>query len=104
MAPLSDGELQEALADLPGWTVAAGAITKTFVMPGFPEAIALVNGAAELAETAGHHPDIDIRYNRVTFALVTHDAGGITAKDVQMARDIEAQSQFPEREQDPSDD
>ncbi len=104
MSPLSDGELQAALAELPGWAVAAGAITKTFVMPGFPEAIALVNGAAELAETAGHHPDIDIRYNRVTFALVTHDAGGITAKDVQMARAIEAQSLFPERAAGTSDD
>ncbi len=98
MAILSESELQTALADLPEWQIVGGEITKTFVLPGFPEAIALVNGAAEHAEAVGHHPDIDIRYNKVTFALVTHDQGGITEKDVEMARAIETQSTFPERQ------
>ncbi len=98
MAILSEHELQTALADLPDWRIADGALTKTFTLPGFREAIALVNGAAERAEVVGHHPDIDIRYNKVTFALVTHDQGGITAKDVDLARDIESQSTFPERQ------
>ncbi len=99
MAKLSDSEIQAALSGLPGWHLTNGMLVKTYEMPGFPDAIALVNGAAELAEAQGHHPDIDIRYNKVTFALVTHDQGGITEKDVQMARDIEAQSTFPERAQ-----
>lgn len=98
MAVLSEQDLQTALHDLPGWGIANGALTKTYALPGFAEAIALVNGAAERAEAVGHHPDIDIRYNKVTFALVTHDEGGITEKDVAMARDIEAQSTFPERQ------
>ena len=92
MAKLGDEELQAALNDLPGWAIVAGALTKTYALPGFPEAIALVNGVAERAEAMGHHPDIDIRYNKVTFALVTHDEGGITAKDAEMAKAIEAQS------------
>ena len=97
MAKLSDSEIQTALAELPGWAITNGMLTKTFEMPGFPDAIALVTGTAELAEAQGHHPDMDIRYNKVTFALVTHDQGGITEKDVHMARGIEAQSHFPER-------
>ena len=101
MAILSESALQAALNDLPGWQVVGGALTKTFTLPGFPEAIALVNGAAERAEVQGHHPDMDIRYNKVTFALVTHDEGGITEKDVAMARDIEMQSTFPERGDEP---
>jgi 4a-hydroxytetrahydrobiopterin dehydratase len=54
----------------------------------FVQAIAFVNKVAKLAEAAGHHPDIDIRYNRVKLALVSHDAGGITARDVDMAREL----------------
>lgn len=98
MAKLSDSEIQAALGGLPGWQLTKGMLVKTYELPGFPDAIALVNGAAELAEAQGHHPDIDIRYHKVIFALVTHDAGGITDKDVQMARAIEEQSHFPERD------
>ena len=54
-------------------------------MKTFPDAIAFVNNVADLAEGAGHHPDIDIRYNRVRLALVTHDAGGLTSKDFDLA-------------------
>jgi 4a-hydroxytetrahydrobiopterin dehydratase len=98
MAILNESELSASLNELPEWQVVGGMLTKTYTLPGFPEAIALVNGAAERAEVVGHHPDIDIRYNKVTFALVTHDQGGITEKDVALARDIEAQSTFPERQ------
>lgn len=97
MAKLSDSEIQAALGTLPGWQIVNGTLTKTYQLKDFPEAIALVNGAAELAEAQGHHPDIDIRYNKVTFGLVTHDEGGITEKDVRLARDIETQSTFTER-------
>ena len=99
MAKLSESDIQTALTELPNWAITNGMLTKTFEMPSFADAIALVTGAAELAETQGHHPDMDIRYNKVSFALVTHDQGGITEKDVQLARDIEAQSHFPERNQ-----
>jgi 4a-hydroxytetrahydrobiopterin dehydratase len=90
MAALSEQEIQSELATLPGWTSANGTLTKTYVLPGFPDSIALVNAAAEIAEEHGHHPDIDIRYNRVTFALSTHDAGNaVTEKDIALARAIE---------------
>ncbi len=95
MGALSESEIQAALSTLPGWSFVNGALSKTYTLPGFPEAIALVNGVAEIAEEQGHHPDIDIRYNRVTFALSTHDADGkVTEKDVAVARAIEQQSQI----------
>ncbi|TMQ54060.1 MAG: 4a-hydroxytetrahydrobiopterin dehydratase [Candidatus Eisenbacteria bacterium] len=89
MPKLPQAELDRALRDLPGWTVKDGAITKTFKHDSFPEAIVFVNAVAHLAELANHHPDIDIRYSNITLALVTHDQGGITDKDVQLARRIE---------------
>lgn len=100
MAKLSESELQTALGTLPGWSLVNGMIVKTYTMPSFPDAIALVNGAAEQAEDHEHHPDMDIRYTKVTFALVTHDAGGITEKDVEMARAIEEQATFLATEKD----
>jgi len=89
MPKLPQAELDRALRDLPGWTVKDGAITKTFKHDSFPEAVVFVNAVAHLAELANHHPDIDIRYSNITLALVTHDQGGITDKDVQLARRIE---------------
>jgi 4a-hydroxytetrahydrobiopterin dehydratase len=78
-------ELSAALAGLPGWAMEQGEIVRTFQFPDFVGSMAFVNRVAELAEQAQHHPDIDIRYNRVRIALVTHDAGGITQKDIQLA-------------------
>ena len=89
MPKLPQAELDRALLDLPGWTVKDGAITKTFKHDSFPEAIVFVNAVAHLAELANHHPDIDIRYSNITLTLVTHDQGGITDKDVELARRIE---------------
>ena len=89
MPKLPQAELDRALRDLPGWTVKDGALTKTFKHDSFPEAIVFVNAVAHLAELANHHPDIDIRYSSITLALVTHDQGGITDKDVNLARRIE---------------
>ncbi len=68
-----------------GWSSLANAIQRDFTFPGFRSAIAFVNRVAELAETAGHHPDIEIHYNRVSLSLSTHDAGGVTEKDVALA-------------------
>jgi 4a-hydroxytetrahydrobiopterin dehydratase len=67
-------------------------VVKHFSLPSFPAAIDFVNTVAGLAEEANHHPDLDIRYNKVRVGLVTHSAGGITDKDLEMARRIETAS------------
>lgn len=82
---LSNAELKAALAALPAWSRSGRAITRTFEFPDFPAAIAFVNRVGTEAEKAWHHPDIDIRWNKVTLALTTHDAGGLTAKDLELA-------------------
>ncbi len=89
MAPLSDAEITSRLSGLAGWKVESGELTRTFAFKDFTAALAFVNKVGEAAEGAGHHPDIDIRYNRVRLALVTHDAGGLTAKDFDLAVEAE---------------
>ena len=89
MPRLNAGDLTTALGRLPGWTATNNEITKTFVFGNFVEALAFVNRVGDLAEAAGHHPDIDIRYNRVIIALTTHDDGGVTDKDTALAEGIE---------------
>jgi len=89
---LSDIEVQRALGALTGWTRRGNAITRTFEFPTFPAAIAFVNRVADAAEKMDHHPDVDIRYTKVTCALSTHSAGGITAKDFKLAEAIDAAS------------
>ena len=89
MNKLTDTEVQDRLRDLPGWTIEAGELTRTIQSANFLAALRLVNQVGELAEAAGHHPDIDIRYNRVRLSLVTHDAGGLTGKDFQLAGQID---------------
>ncbi len=86
---ISDSEVQTALDALPGWELRGGAVTKQFSLGSFPAAISFVNTVAELAEEANHHPDLDVRYDKVVVSLVTHSAGGITSKDLDMARRIE---------------
>ena len=89
MATLSDEDITTALESLPGWERAGGQITKQYRFDGFPAAVAFVVLISYAAEAADHHPDIDIRYNKVTVALSTHSEGGITAKDAALARTIE---------------
>ncbi len=89
MAKLTQTELEQALGDLPGWSVNTGRIVKTYEHDSFPEAIVFVSAVAHLAERINHHPDVDIRYSNITVALVTHDQGGITGKDVALAMQIE---------------
>ncbi len=67
------------------WQEQDNALVREFELPSFPAAIEFVDRLAELAETEDHHPDIDIRYRRVTVSWSTHSAGGITAKDREMA-------------------
>jgi 4a-hydroxytetrahydrobiopterin dehydratase len=85
MQPLSQEILQKHLAQLPAWRLEAGKLVRDYQFPDFVHAMSFVNAVAELAEAAGHHPDIDIRYNRVRLGLISHDAGGITELDVSMA-------------------
>jgi 4a-hydroxytetrahydrobiopterin dehydratase len=89
MARLADEALARELTTLPGWAVEGGMLRKSFRHASFPEAIVFVNAVAHLAEAANHHPDMDIRYSTIAIALVTHDEGGITGKDVALAREIE---------------
>ena len=86
MAKLTATQIKTALASAPDWTKRGATITRTFVFKDFPAAIKFVNTAARLAEKAWHHPDIDIRWNKVTLTLTTHDAGGLTKKDFSLAR------------------
>lgn len=88
MPVLSVNEVQQALGSLPGWQRKGDAIQRVFEFSDFKAAMQFVNKIAEAAEAANHHPDIDIRYNKVTMALVSHDAGGVTEKDVRMAQRI----------------
>jgi len=88
MAILTESEIQQALGTLKGWQRQGKAIERIFEFPDFKAAMQFVNKIADAAEQANHHPDIDIRYNKVTMALVSHDAGGVTQRDVKMARRI----------------
>jgi 4a-hydroxytetrahydrobiopterin dehydratase len=85
MPVLTDSEIQQALASLQGWQQNGKAIQRVFRFPDFKAAMQFVNKVADAAEQANHHPDIDIRYNTVTMALVSHDSGGVTQRDVRMA-------------------
>ena len=89
MTALSDIEIQRGLGTLPGWTRKGDTLTKSYHFAAFPDGIAFIARVAEVAETMNHHPDIDIRYTRVVFALSSHDAGGITAADFALAKAIE---------------
>jgi 4a-hydroxytetrahydrobiopterin dehydratase len=88
--PLSDIEIQRRLGSLPGWSRKGDVLTKTFQFRDFAGSMELVNNIARIAERANHHPDIDIRYNKVILSLTTHDADGITKKDLDLATEIEA--------------
>lgn len=89
MALLNDPEIRARLDQLPGWTREGDVIRKTFTLDSFPAAIEFVRRIADRAEAADHHPDIDIRYDRVACALSTHSEGGLTVKDFDLAREID---------------
>jgi 4a-hydroxytetrahydrobiopterin dehydratase len=90
MAVLTHEDIREQLSSLEGWELTTEGIRKEYRLNDFRSAINLVNRVADLAEEANHHPDILIRYNRVRFTLISHDAGGITEKDFDLAARIEA--------------
>ncbi len=89
MNTLSDAEITQRLASLPGWERDGGRIHRTFSFDDFKGSMAFVNRVAELAEAADHHPDVDIRYSKVTLTLSTHDAGGLTGRDFDLAGKVQ---------------
>jgi 4a-hydroxytetrahydrobiopterin dehydratase len=87
---LSQEEIDRALTgELPGWRQEGDTITRSVKADSFMDGIRLVQQVAEVAEDLDHHPDIDIRWTTVTFTLSTHSAGGLTAKDLRLAGDID---------------
>lgn len=86
MTRLSSAEIEQRLKTAPEWTAVGDAISRTFQFKDFAEAMRFVNSAAKHAEQVQHHPDILVRWNRVTLTLSTHDAGGVTEKDFEFAR------------------
>lgn len=90
MDKLTETQVQEELGKTPGWELKEGEITRLYKFPDFKAALAFVNRVGELAEQADHHPDILILYNKVRLTLSTHSAGGLTAKDFDLARRVDA--------------
>ncbi len=87
-ALLSPQAIRDALKQVPDWTRRGSGLRRTFEFPDFPAALKFVNAVGRAAEKAGHHPDIDIRWNRVTLVLTSHDAGGLTGLDFDLAAKI----------------
>jgi 4a-hydroxytetrahydrobiopterin dehydratase len=90
MALMNDAEIRQGLKILPGWIRQGDELKKKFEFKNFVQAMDFVNSIALLAERANHHPDIDIRWNKVQLALSTHSSGGITEKDIVLAKEIES--------------
>jgi len=89
MPKLAPARIQSALRGVPQWRRRRTVITRTYQFKDFVAALKFVNRVARLAEQAWHHPDIDIRWNRVTLVLSTHSEGGLTAKDFRLAKQID---------------
>lgn len=90
MDKLEQEHIDEQLANFPDWSLIGDSMQRTFTFVSFADAIAFVNRVADLAEELQHHPDILIRYRKVTLTLSTHDAGGLTDRDFDFAREIDA--------------
>ena len=90
MAVLSDDEVHRALGELEGWELEGGEIVRELRFHTFPDAVSFVVRLAFRADKADHHPDLDVRYNRVLVSLSTHSEGGITAKDLALAAEADA--------------
>jgi 4a-hydroxytetrahydrobiopterin dehydratase len=90
MPVLEDRVVTAKMKSIPLWKLERGELVRHFEFENFVEAMNFVNSVAELAEGAGHHPDIDIRYNKVRLALMSHDAGGLTERDFDLATGIDS--------------
>ena len=90
MPALTPKQISLGLKDVPKWAKRAKTIQRTFTFDDFPGSVEFVNRVARKAQKADHHPDIDIRFDKVTLTLSTHDEGGITEKDFSLARQCDA--------------
>ena len=90
MAKLTDEEVRRQLKPHPKWSYKDDSLVREFTLQGFMDVIELVNTVAKVAEKADHHPDMTIKFKRITFTLSTHDEGGVTEKDFNLLRAIEA--------------
>jgi 4a-hydroxytetrahydrobiopterin dehydratase len=90
MSVLTPEIIEQGLRSLPRWKLEGTEIVRRDEFPDFGAAMVFVNQVAEKAEQAGHHPDIDIRYNKVRLALISHDQGGLTKRDLNMAHSIDS--------------
>jgi 4a-hydroxytetrahydrobiopterin dehydratase len=90
MSTLETDQIQSALADLDGWRLDGDHIRRELKFDGFREAIAFINRVADLADEADHHPELSNTYNSVEVGLTTHSDGGVTQKDLDLARQIDA--------------
>ena len=89
MPKLNATEIKSALKTVPDWRKKGATISRTFLYKDFPAAIKFVNAVARLAEKIWHHPDITIRWNKVTLTLTTHSEGGLAGKDFKLARQFD---------------
>jgi 4a-hydroxytetrahydrobiopterin dehydratase len=89
MPVLEDRVVAAKMRSIPRWKLEGGELVRLLEFQNFIEAMQFVNSVAEMAEGAGHHPDIDIRYNKVRLALISHDAGGLTERDFDLAAGID---------------
>ncbi len=89
MAKLTPAQIKTALPKVPAWKKQRATITRTFQFQDFIAAMKFVNRVARAAEAAAHHPDVDIRWNKVTLTLATHSEGGLTRKDFALAQQID---------------
>ncbi|MDH4119612.1 MAG: 4a-hydroxytetrahydrobiopterin dehydratase [Acidimicrobiia bacterium] len=87
---LTDAQRRQLSADHPEWTVTPDSMSRTWTFTDFVAAMGFVTRVAILAEKAFHHPDVDIRWNRVTLTLSTHEAGGLTSYDADLAATLDA--------------
>lgn len=90
MEKLTSAQIKSALASVPNWKQEDSSITRTFEFKDFPAAIKFVDELAKIAEKEWHHPDIDIRWNKVRLVLSTHDSGGLTEMDFNLAKRFDA--------------
>lgn len=90
MPVLEDRVVAAKMRSIPQWTLERGELVRYCAFKDFVDAMHFVNRVAEMAEGAGHHPDIDIRYNKVRLALISHDAGGLTERDFDLAAGIDS--------------
>jgi 4a-hydroxytetrahydrobiopterin dehydratase len=86
---LGRDEIAERLRSLPGWEIKEGKLTRAFTFDDFMGAVSFVDRLAPVAESQGHHPDLQVSWGRVVVELTTHDAGGLTAKDFKLASSLD---------------